>query len=186
MVIAGVFLWREYGQKSQIPAEEVTPNFQMYENKKARFSLMIPTGWRIEEATDEGKFVARVVFIPTAESIKVGNIGELSVTVVATPSANQPLATQDEFDYWLTQPIGNSTDGAVVKIANETVAGKMAVRLAEVEAIPQEPGLKFWSVTSWFRREGLNYYINMMGNGTDFKSESGPFLWMLSKFLFLP
>jgi hypothetical protein len=142
----------------------------------------VPANWQTEEATPGGKFVARAVFRPTAESLKVGNIGEMSVTVIATPSATQALASQQEFDNWLRQPVTSATEGAIVKLANEVVAGQPAVRLAVIEPIPEQPGIKFWSVTSWFRHEGVNYYVNMMGNGADFKSETGPFDWILSKF----
>jgi len=180
-----ILLWLQYGQKGKPAVEEITPEYQVFQNEDGKYRLMVPAGWQ-EEATSGGKFVSRTVFLSTESSKKIGNIGEFSVTVISSPSAEQKMATKEEFEWWMSQPVKEASAGGIVKLENDTVSGQPAVRLAEMIAIPEKKGVNYWSVTSWFRKDETNYYINMMGNGADFKKEMGPFLWMLSKFSFLP
>lgn len=180
LVSWGGFNFLKKGDKPGVGEEEAN-DFQVYENSRGKFRLMIPVGWKAEEATDEAKFVSRVIFRPTAESRRVGTMGEMSVTILAATSSAS-LSTGTEFDLWSTMAAQPATTAGMWKVKNDELGGKPAVRLAEIIPIAGERGLKFWSTTSWMHNNGLNYYVNMMGNGAGDFSEEPQLSWMLSKF----
>jgi hypothetical protein len=141
------------------------PDMQIYVSDSGKFSAKLPGGWELETSTPEGMFVTRVVASPKTGGYQAGNIGQMSITITATSSADQPLSTPTEFEIWQNKPDQEVKGTGLFKVKNEEVAGSKAVRLAEADMVEESVDQSFWSVTTWFRKEDKNYYINMMGNG---------------------
>jgi hypothetical protein len=186
VIVMGITGWLVgRGRNFPKPTVNRAVEYQSYQNKKGGFKIMIPKGWRGLEASDEGKFVARIVFRRTTLSEAVGNMGEIDITVVASPSVSQPFSTSGEFEDWRAIPDQAATGTGTIKLKNEEVAGIQAVRLAEVDMVPEDIRQSWWSVTTWFIKGGINYYVNMMGNGSLTEAELGPFELILASFKWL-
>ena len=183
MILISSFLWIKNNQT--IKVEEVADDYVIYENSGGEYKMMIPKNWSIDEASGSGVFSTRVVFRPTENSKKIGNLAELSVTVVPATSTGSAFSTQAEFDEWIAKPDSAATMDGMFKIKNETISGKPGVRISELASV-EEKNTKFWSSTSWLRIDGNNYYINMLGNGPGDFAEESSFAWLLSKFEVLP
>ncbi len=82
-VAAGWGVWVNF--KKEKPNVVKTIEYKDYKNLKAGYSVRVPVGWFVVEASDEAGFVARTVIKRTVDHL-VGNIGEISVTAVASPS----------------------------------------------------------------------------------------------------
>lgn len=183
MILVSSFMWIKNNQT--IKVEEVADDYVIYENSRGKYKMMIPKDWSIDEASGSGVFSTRVIFRPTENSKKIGNLAELSVTVVPATSTGSAFSTQAEFDEWISKPESAATMDGIFKIKNETISGKPSVRISELASV-EEKNTKFWSSTSWLRADGDNYYINMLGNGPGDFAEESSFSWLLSKFEVLP
>ncbi len=155
-----------------------------YSNGSGKFSFSIPMKWKIEEASSEGKFLSRTLISPIEGGSQVGNVAQISVTIVATPGAGQPFSKQSEFDEWWNKGTQEIKGTGIIKLGNEQVAGQKAIRLAEVDIVEENIDQSFWSVTTWFRHNEMNYYVNMMGNGSLSEEELKSLDKMLSAFKF--
>jgi hypothetical protein len=155
--------------KGNIKAKPVvarTGSLHLYQNNKAGYEVLIPDNWSNTESTETAKFVSRIDWKATANGTDLGNISEMSITVIATPEAGQPLSTQKEFDLWEKEKDGyTASDSGIVKIKDEEIAGQKAVRMQEAAVLEEDQADSFFSQTGWFRKNNINYYINMMGNG---------------------
>jgi hypothetical protein len=172
LIILGVVLgvWWILAQ-SVIPKTE---EFNNYQNPKSGYKVKIPNNWIADESTESGKFKSRTVWIPVQNGTNMGNISQLSITVVEIPAVNQPFSTQKEFDEWFNKKDGfQATDSGIIKVENESISSQNAVMLKEEEVIKEDIPSSFFSYTSWFRKDGTNYYINTMGNGlfSDFEKK---------------
>jgi hypothetical protein len=155
--------------KGNIKAKPVvarTGSLHLYQNNKAGYEVLIPDNWSNTESTETAKFVSRIDWKATANGTDLGNISEMSITVIATPEAGQPLSTQKEFDLWEKEKDGyTASDSGIVKIKNEEISSQKAVRMQEAAVLENDQADSFFSQTGWFRKNNINYYINMMGNG---------------------
>jgi hypothetical protein len=139
MLMGGWFFWRNKAA-----------GYQAYVNKNGGYSVNMPMYWRIEEATESGRFKSRVVFWPTKDSYKADpvNIGEMAITVVDRPAATQVMAKTDELKMWREKPDQVATVSGIVKLKSEKLGGVDAVRMAEVGIQPENPQRNWWSVTT--------------------------------------
>jgi len=176
-------LWINYKMENNVEVNNIA--YRDYENPKAGYKVRIPAGWYVAEASDEGRFVARTVFKRTVDHL-VGSIGEISITAVASSSAAQPFSRRSEFMEWREKPDESATGTGIIKLKNEEVAGSAAVRIAEVDMVLENINQSWWSVTTWFIKGNVNYYINMMGNGALTGAELLPFDKVLNSFQFTP
>lgn len=173
------FFWIKNNQTIEI--KESPEDYVTYENLKGKYKMMIPKGWSVEEASDSGLFISRVIFRPTRDSIKIGNLAELSVTIVPGTSTGSAYSSQAEFDEWFAKPETAATMDGIFKTKNETLSNNPSVRISELATV-EEKNTKFWSSTTWSRIDNNNYYINMMGNGPGDFAEESRFSWLISKF----
>lgn len=155
-----------------------------YANLSGKYHFKIPDKWVVEEASTEGKFISRSLFTAVEGGQVMGNVAQITVTIVATPGAGQPFSKQTEFDEWWNKGNEEIKGTGIIKLGNESVAGEKAIRLAEVDMVEENLEESFWSVTTWFRKDSLNYYVNMMGNGNLSEKELGLFSQVLSGFYF--
>jgi hypothetical protein len=159
-------------------------SFEPYLNKSGKYSFALPAKWKINDASSEAKFVSRTMISPVEGAQQLGNIAQITITIVATPGAGQPFSKQTEFEEWWSKGNQEIKGTGIIKLGNESVAGERAVRLAEVDMVEENVDDSFWSVTTWFRRNSLNYYVNMMGNGSLTDKELNALSQMLGKFNF--
>ena len=161
-------------------------DYQRYVSVSGKYSTNVPRNWQIEESTESGKFVARVVFKPTETSFRAhpSNIGEMSVTVVSQPSLAQPFSRPEELQMWREKEDKPATGSGMIKLKNEQLGGADAVRVAEVDMVVGNSQNDWWSVTTWAIKDSVNYYVNMMGNGELGKPEWEVFEGMLKGFRF--
>lgn len=181
MVSVGLWVFRNRNYQTQTQNDD----FVEYVNNKIGYKMLIPNGWNIFESSESGIFLSRVAFRPSDKSKSIGNMGEISVTVVATSSGNYAFSTKKEFDEWYGKPDEKASGEGIFKFKNETISGFPALRIAEVSKI-ENKNTNFWSSTSWAIVDGKNFYINMMGNGVGDFSEDKIFSWLVSKFEVLP
>jgi hypothetical protein len=165
-------------KKPKDNVQQAESKYHSYENKKGKYKIFIPKGWKEEESTESSKFLTRVVFKRTNQSEIFGNMAEMSVTVIASPSSSQLFSKKSEFDILRNKSDQSASEDGLFKLKNEKVAGLPAVRLAEVQK-------KWWSVTTWFIKNNISYYINMMGNGNLTDIELVHFSKILSSFTWL-
>jgi hypothetical protein len=178
VVVLVVFfgLWfmyfRENNQNSL--KNTITTEMTDYKNSKGGYVAKVPLKWEVEESTESGKFKSRTVWQVTEDGTYLGNMSQISITVIATPEAKQPLSAQKEFDEWFSKKDGSqATDSGITKVENELISSQSAVMLKEEEVVKEDIPSSFFSYTSWFRKDGINYYINTMGNGlfSDFEKK---------------
>lgn len=184
LAVIGSLSWWKRDDMMGIFKAENTVALVPYENRDGKFSFSIPMKWKVDEASSEGKFLSRTLINPVQGGVEMGNIAQLSVTIVASPGAGQPFSKQSEFDEWWNKGTEEIKGTGIIKLGNEQVAGEKAIRLAEVDIVEENIDQSFWSVTTWFRHNELNYYINMMGNGSLTEKELKSLDRMLSAFKF--
>ncbi len=85
---------------------------------------------------------------------------------------------------WRYKPDEIASGTGTIKLKNEEVAGLPAVRIAEVDMVTEDIKQSWWSVTTWFIKDKINYYVNMMGNGSLSDEELVPFGKILDSFQF--
>ncbi len=159
--------------------------FEEFKSAKGGYKMKAPKGWIVEEASASAVFVSRVTIKPAQGGQQMGNIAEMSVTVVDKPDERQLLARQSELDDWWSKEDQEIKGTGSFKVLNEEVDGVRAVRLAEADIVEEYPDQSFWSITTWFRKDMVNYYVNMMGRGKLTDLEQDAFSKMLSSFRFL-
>jgi hypothetical protein len=181
--------WCSYSKKPKYKTinPNTFPTFHIYQNKKSKYEIDIPDGWYIAESTEGGIFTSRIVWSDTQAGVNLGNISQLSVTIIASPSAKQTMSTQKEFDEWYSMNNGSTaTDSGIIKVDNVIISGQKSVTMKEEENIENDIQNSFFSRTSWFRVEKTNYYINIMGNGLFTETEKKYFNEILSSFKMHP
>jgi len=167
LVIIGLICWFFVkGSTDKRKLNTVINIFKIYISNKGRYQINIPSNWDKYESTESGKFTARTVWQISQSGVSLGNISQISVTVIASPAAGQELSTQNEFDDWYKKKDGEqATNSSVIKVKNEEISGIKAVRLKEEAILADDEPNSFFSQTSWLRKDKVNYYINVMGNG---------------------
>jgi len=128
-----------------------------YSSQVGRFEVEYPRGWSMKEYMFESGFDVRVEFSPTSESNRISREGQISVTMVGKPLAGQVLGSEDEFKLWLDRSDGATASG-MKKLGNRLANNIKGVMLAEQLE-------DYWAITSWFAKDGKNYYLAVLGNG---------------------
>lgn len=166
--------WWYFGKNNYAGGIKNAEVFQKYTDILEKYEMDIPGGWEVQESTTGGAFTSRIVWQAKPGGMDLGNISQLSVTVVASPSTTQPLSTQKEFDQWLdVEREGQASDaGTVFKAGNFNISGLRAVILKEENIVEVSRKNSFFSRTGWLRSNNINYYINVMGNGIFTDKES--------------
>jgi hypothetical protein len=176
-------VWHKVIKVSNIKKED---SLVMYINQKGGYQILSPRGWKVTEVEPNNQITNRIMFEPqSAESAQIGNIGQISVTVVASPSAAQELSTMEEFEKWLAVSPQVATSSEMVKIQNDKIGGEQAIRFGQADMVPDNIDSSFWSVTDWMRKNQINYYINMLGNGMLGQPEEGWWSRILNSFRWL-
>jgi hypothetical protein len=181
--VVGLGFWKKDDFNNMI-SSPASISLDPYLNKPGKYAFVFPRKWKVEDASSEGKFVSRTLVSPLEGGQRLGNVSQITVTIVATPGAGQPFSKQTEFEEWWSKSNQEIKGTGVIKLGNESVAGERAVRLAEVDIVEENINDSFWSVTTWFRRNSLNYYVNMMGNGSLSDIELNALSQMLGRFTF--
>ena len=183
LIPAIVLFWfsRKTVNKSKITIPEI--KFDLYQNIKGGYEINIPANWNVVSSSDAGLFTSRKVWQVPQAGPSIGNTEQISVTVLASPSAGQPLSTQKEFDTWYERNNGEAaSESGIVKVKNEVISGLPAIRMKEELIIKENIQSSFFSQTSWFIQNHINYYINVMGNGLFTDTDSKYFELILKSF----
>lgn len=161
-VIVGILFWpRKFADINYAHRETLLA----YVNKLGGYQVSVPKGWIPNVATPSANLSNRISWQPGSQGVELGNIGMISITIVASPSATQELSSVSEFNKWWSAPTQTATNTDIIKIENGKVAGFDSIRLGQMDLVAENPESSFWSVTDWFRKGEVNYYVNMLGNG---------------------
>jgi hypothetical protein len=181
LAVSGWYFYRS-SLKTDTTQEE-SPAYKTYRNAAAGYEINAPSDWHVMESTDSGKFLARTVWQAPLSGTNLGNIAQISVTAIASPAAAEALSTPTEFAIWRNLADGNTaSDSGIKKIKNETVGDMPAVRLEESIVTSGSDENSFFSQTTWFIKNGNDYYINIMGNGVLTNTEKKDFEDILKSF----
>lgn len=162
-----------------VPTIDVGANTEPFTNTKMGYTIMIPAGWEAQGIAANQNFDDRVVFTPTA-SASATNIGEISVTVVSKPASTQDLATDADWNKWLSASVGaTDSSGLVQKFGEKMVQGNRAMVLRQDKDLPSGYD---WSVMTWVRQGQVNYYIDALGSNDFGDTESRIFDFMVGSF----
>ena len=140
-----------------------TGKWREYRSTTGGFRLDYPEKWEVKEYQTNENFELRVEFVPTSESDRIGQVGLISATVVASPGAGQMMATPEEFADWEKQKTATTNSG-IAKYGAGKIGGEKAVILSDQLR-------DFWVLTAWFRRQDRNYYLGVMGNDSRGKAD---------------
>lgn len=169
-IAAGGYYWySSWDKKDQLPVvpEEVKleeVQWTEYKPEGAAFVMSYPEKWEVIMSSQSGAFDQRIFFRPRKEEDRIGNAKEVTLTIVSKPAKTQKLATFAEFNALFAQEFGNdSSTSAVRKLGNTSVGGEEAVILTDL-SMEAAYGKGYWSVTSWFRHQNVNYYLNTYGD----------------------
>jgi hypothetical protein len=145
-----------------VPTVDFSKNLESYTNTTEGYSISKPSLWTVQEITNDDNFDNRVVLLPELNSGQ-GSISEMSITVIKKPVNNQVLASDKEWNTWLNNSTGaTDSSGLVVKKGEKMVEGNRAVVLWQEKELPE--GFTY-SIMTWIRKNGVNYYIDALGNG---------------------
>jgi len=158
---------RSTGNESENLSQSPTPvvfqdKWGVFESEKGGFKLRVPAEWEAAELTNDDNFVVRVVMNSGSTGPVIGSVEEFSVSVVSKPKAGQPFSTTKEFSEWLKMPDMATGSGGEVKLNSSKVAGFDALNIVSKYEIE---GKTKWTILTWFRENGTNYYLATVGDG---------------------
>lgn len=141
---------------------EFQDKWGVYESEKGGFKVKVPADWEAAELTADENFLVRVVIRPGSTGPVIGNIEEITVTIVNKPKDGQLFSTAREFSEWTKKPDIASGSGGEVKLNSGEVFGIPALNIVDKYEVD---GQKKWTILTWFRKDGANYYLATVGYG---------------------
>lgn len=182
IIAAALYMGLSGGKGSKRVPSSNTIQFQWtdFRDQAGTFVVKVPGNWKMVEKEKNDSFDSRVEWMPESPQAMLGNTGQISLTIGGTPDV---LGTEEEFEKWVGMDLAATVSGSIQKLDDVEVGGEPGVMLTEL-GLPQ-PGSGFWTVTTWFRKDGKNYYINTMGNGEFGNVEAAMHRLILESFTFL-
>jgi len=142
------------------PVTDPTAGWEMYASQIHNYTVRVPEDWEIQEGNFLG-ISGEVGFTPPSEKDK-GLRTDIHITAMKTEKVRYSLNTQEEFDEWLTKEASKGEGERLFKIDNIEIGGIEAVKFIS-RSLPGDGTTAFYSVVTWFRRDGVNYYIELGG-----------------------
>jgi hypothetical protein len=141
---------------------EFQDKWGIFESEKGGFKTKVPADWEAGELTADENFVVRVIIKPGSTGPVIGNVEEISISVVNKPQEGQLLSTAKEFTEWMKKPDMASGSGGETKLNSGQVAGLDALNIVDKYLVD---GKEKWTILTWFRKNSTNYYLATVGNG---------------------
>lgn len=108
---------------------------------------------------------------------KVGSITKISITILSDKKATgQRFTTQTEFDQWYG--VNGQVQGDIQKTDNVLLDGQKGVVLMD-SSTPDK-----WTEIIWTRKDNVNIYIIVRGNGTFTSEDNAAIVYLISSFKF--
>ncbi|KKU63533.1 MAG: hypothetical protein UX86_C0022G0007 [Candidatus Amesbacteria bacterium GW2011_GWC1_47_15] len=127
-----------------------------------------------------------VTFIPPGgmATESAGFRTQIAITVMTNEKIRYELNSQEQYGEWLTKPISTGEGERLYKSGNTALGNIKAVQLVS-RTLPGDPTESFYSVVTWFRKNGANYYIELGGEESKVLENIVTYNQILESFSFL-
>jgi len=174
-------------QEPEPTIDQYSDGWKAYTSNVHKYSIKIPQEW----ATDDsgGVFIGipgEVTFIPPGgmATESAGFRTQIAITVMTNEKIRYELNSQEQYGEWLTKPISTGEGERLYKSGNTALGNIKAVQLVS-RTLPGDPTESFYSVVTWFRKNGANYYIELGGEESKVLENIVTYNQILESFSFL-
>jgi hypothetical protein len=147
-------------------------NWLTYKNV---YEIKIPKNW-INISDSNG----HVVFVPGKNGETTGSF--TTIVISKNSDSDKPIASEDEFDSWYAKNNEEIPKEVLQKLDNTFLDGEKAVKLIDTSINKKTQNA--WSLVTWTRKDGINYYINAQGNKKITKDDFKAYEYLLNSFKF--
>ncbi|HLL61033.1 MAG TPA: PsbP-related protein [Candidatus Nitrosocosmicus sp.] len=183
---------KDYFTPPVVPTAETSNNdpnssWKTYENKTLGYQVKVPQDWSIEER--EGVFIGaqgEAVFLPPSEKNKPAFRTQVAIVKVHDSQeikTRYDLNTQEQFNQWLKKPATTGEGQRQFKVGEIKIDRIDAIQFIS-RTLPGDPTEAFYSLNTWFRKDGANYYIEFGGDEKIVAYHTGIYKQMISSFKF--
>lgn len=169
---------------TQIPTPDETANWKTYTNNKLNYSIKIPRDWLIDDK--ENVFIrtsGEAIFLPQSEKDKGVFSTKIAITKLTNEKIRYSLNTETQFNEWLLMPAATDVR-RLAKVENLKIDNLDAVKFIST-TLPGDATEPFFSIVTWFRKNGSNYYIEFGGDEKIVNGNVNIYNQILSTFKFL-
>lgn len=172
------------GKPVSIPSNKLYATWTTYKNNTSNYSIQIPNTWDISEKKNLPYVDSLVVFTPKKNSKYTSSLVITSITASSHPKIGEPLTTQTDFDTWLKKdPKKFDPHSRLNKLNNFTANNNKAVIFID-SGYGGELKANEWSLVTWFRHKGSNFYIYTKGKSKISPADIAGYTHMLITFKF--
>lgn len=175
----------QYQSIPPVSIDSKTANWKTFTNSVNNYTIKIPTDWEIDNNT--GAFLGipgEVIFIPPSQKEVKAYQTNIAITAMKTEKVRYSLNTAEKYQEWISKPISDGAGERLYKVGDLEINGTQAVQFV-TRALPGDPTEAFYSITTWLRKDGTNYYIELGGSENIVKEEQDTYNQILQTFKFL-
>jgi len=163
-----------------------TANWKTYSNTLHKYSIKIPKDWVVDDS--KGVFIqipGEVTFtLPAEMSIsEVPFRTKMAIVATTQEKVRYSLASQQQYIDWLQKAVSSGEGERVFKTGDAKVGAVDAVEFVS-RSYPGDATEAFYSVVTWFRKDGVNYYFELGGDEQKVKQLLPIYYQILSTFKF--
>ena len=191
--VGGIYAYKNFFVKAPEPTPVPTPeatldptaDWKTYTSSINKYSIKIPKDWQSDDS--KGVFIylpGDVTFTPLSEmDIEIDSFRtKIAITAMTTENIRYSLNTQQQFEEWYDKTPATDVQ-KLAKVENTIIDGVRAVKFIST-TLPGEATEPFFSIVTWFIKDGKNYYIEFGGDEEKVTNNINIYNQILSTFKF--